>query len=499
MAKTNTLSILIIGGSHGPLLEQIREAFPGVTVEAIAGNDLQLRLQSTTPRVALCDLTDGDLTLDSVSKILRELQPAVRLIALASPEATADPVQVMSRGARDVVSAKDHLHLRLVLARELGVFNQWCERNAQELRARAEREPAAYLNGEELEWSNEAFARLLERSAPAQIQRRAFWLCIDGDDHHPLRRALRACAGPPSAPQQLSVRVVTPDGKRLPLSLQLSAERLGGRLLIKLSGVRKDDATTTATGTGQLNVVTLKRLRAAIAGGNLAMAVQPISGLAAAVTDQASKLDVLIRIKDGAGELAAADFMREASAAGLLKALDHWVVVNACSLSARNPAFRESLFFLRISRQALQDAATLKIVRDAISNYGMKASQLSFEVPETEFAALPREEAMAVFALRKLGCRFTISQFGTRPDSLTLLQRLPMDFVKLDAALTAEASTSEAQRNLLKEVVARASARNIGTISTRVSDATTLAALWKLGIHFVQGYYVQEPEIVVGH
>ena len=35
------------------------------------------------------------------------------------------------------------------------------------------------------------------------------------------------------------------------------------------------------------------------------------------------------------------------------------------------------------------------------------------------------------------------------------------------------------------------------TVAEKVQDANTMAALWQLGISFMQGHYVQEPEVVL--
>src|SRR5581483_8920519 len=158
---------------------------------------------------------------------------------------------------------------------------------------------------------------------------------------------------------------------------------------------------------GQINMAVMKRLQAAIAGNALAIAVQPITPLAEASAGDIAKLDVLARVKDADGELAAAEFMREASAAGLLRPLDHFVIGNACVHYARNARAGEMLMFLRLSRQSLQDRATVALVRAALAQYQVKPAHLSFEIAEAEFAGLQPEEAATLFSLKKMGCRLT--------------------------------------------------------------------------------------------
>ena len=39
--------------------------------------------------------------------------------------------------------------------------------------------------------------------------------------------------------------------------------------------------------------------------------------------------------------------------------------------------------------------------------------------------------------------------------------------------------------------------RNVQTIAERVENANTMAVLWQLGVQFIQGYFVNQPEEVV--
>ncbi|HUL18614.1 MAG TPA: EAL domain-containing protein, partial [Steroidobacteraceae bacterium] len=39
--------------------------------------------------------------------------------------------------------------------------------------------------------------------------------------------------------------------------------------------------------------------------------------------------------------------------------------------------------------------------------------------------------------------------------------------------------------------------REIETIAERVEDANTMAVLWQIGVQYIQGYFINEPEEVV--
>jgi EAL domain-containing protein (putative c-di-GMP-specific phosphodiesterase class I) len=48
----------------------------------------------------------------------------------------------------------------------------------------------------------------------------------------------------------------------------------------------------------------------------------------------------------------------------------------------------------------------------------------------------------------------------------------------------------------VRDLVDQAKGKNVGTVAERVEDANTMAVLWQLGIEFIQGYFVNEPESV---
>lgn len=505
MPQTFEIALVLVGGqkpASQALRDHLREGFPTLRLhEATSESALRELVLAHRPMVLLCDLSSA-IPLESVARVLRDLKAPSRIVALADPEAGIDIVSPMTRGARDLVTHKDPLHLQLVLARELDMLADWCEANTHLFQRRVEREPVAHFQGEEVIWATESFARLLGRTSAAQVARKAFWVCIDGDDHHALRRGLAAAAtaAPGGAPAQLPVRAVGTDGRRLKLVLSLAPERSAERTVVRVKASEADSAVAQhfSDTRGHINVEMLKRLRTAISGNRLALAVQPISVLAGPDRGEERKLDVLIRIKDDNGELTAADFLREARAAGLLKPLDHWVVRNACAVYARNAGKRDVLFFLRLSRQTLQDPLTLTVVREAIAQYKANPANLSFELTEAEYNALQDDEHKILLALKGDGCRLTLSQFGNQKNSLETLRTLPLDFIKLDLKITADVARSDAAREQLRQILDLAATRQVGTISTRVSDAMSLAELWRMGVNFVQGYYVHEPEIVVG-
>jgi EAL domain-containing protein (putative c-di-GMP-specific phosphodiesterase class I) len=78
-----------------------------------------------------------------------------------------------------------------------------------------------------------------------------------------------------------------------------------------------------------------------------------------------------------------------------------------------------------------------------------------------------------------------------------LLESVPLDFVKIDGTIIQGLSADPQLQMKVRGLVEAARRRNIHTIGERVEDANTMAVLWQLGVQYIQGYFVNEPEEVV--
>jgi len=58
-------------------------------------------------------------------------------------------------------------------------------------------------------------------------------------------------------------------------------------------------------------------------------------------------------------------------------------------------------------------------------------------------------------------------------------------------------TTDTAMQESVRRLAAAAIQRDIVTIAERVENANAMAVLFQLGVHFMQGHYVHEPEVVL--
>jgi EAL domain-containing protein (putative c-di-GMP-specific phosphodiesterase class I) len=100
-------------------------------------------------------------------------------------------------------------------------------------------------------------------------------------------------------------------------------------------------------------------------------------------------------------------------------------------------------------------------------------------------------------ALRERGFRFALESFGAGRDSQGLIESLPLDFVKIDGSIIQSLAGDAQLQQRVRALVELTSRREIQTIAERVEDANTMAILWQIGVPYIQGYFVNEPEQVV--
>ena len=99
-------------------------------------------------------------------------------------------------------------------------------------------------------------------------------------------------------------------------------------------------------------------------------------------------------------------------------------------------------------------------------------------------------------ALEQLGVGLAIEHFGIGTHSSALLEQLPARFVKFHASYTRNFSDPATQRKMA-DLLSITRRRDIRTIASHVEDANVMARMWQLGINYIQGYHVQEPEAVL--
>jgi len=238
--------------------------------------------------------------------------------------------------------------------------------------------------------------------------------------------------------------------------------------------------------------VWVKHIKAALMENRFRLVQQPIASLQG---DDPGMFDVLVRMIDQQGkEVLPSEFMAAAGRNDLLKNIDRWVVGASLSFAAQK---KPECLFVRLSRETARDSGFIEWLDNHLRTSRAEPARLCFQVTEEGAAShVPEVKALAA-VLRERRFRFALEGFGSGRDSMGLLESLPLDFVKIDGTITQGLAADQQLQLRVRLLVDAARKRGIQTIGERVEDANTMAVLWQLGVQYIQGYFVNEPEEVV--
>jgi len=212
--------------------------------------------------------------------------------------------------------------------------------------------------------------------------------------------------------------------------------------------------------------------------------------------DPAESYEVLLRLQgEEPGKSSVGELLRGAVACGKAQAIDHWVVRHAiAALGEHRKTGAQTSFFINLTDAALRDETLALLVLQEIKGTGLKADSLVFEITESALADSPRDAAAFIASLRKLGCRFCVDDFGDRLSAFPEIQKLPIEFLKLNGRLIANLTNDPVAQTVVQALFQVAKTMQKRIIAKFVEDAESLALLWNYGADYVQGNYFQPPD-----
>jgi EAL domain-containing protein (putative c-di-GMP-specific phosphodiesterase class I) len=251
----------------------------------------------------------------------------------------------------------------------------------------------------------------------------------------------------------------------------------------------KADADTRVQSYDQ---VWVKHIKAALMENRFRLVQQPVASLQG---DDPGMFDVLVRMVDPQGkEVLPSEFMAAAERNDLLKNIDRWVVGASLSFAAQR---KPGCLFVRLSRETAKDATFVDWLDNHVRASRADPQRLCFQVTEQAASAYITQIQALAAALRKRGFRFALEGFGSGRAPESMLESIPLDFVKIDGAIVQGLTGDTQLQQRVRALVEAATKRHIQTIAERVEDANTMAVLWQIGVQYIQGYFVNEPEQVV--
>jgi diguanylate cyclase (GGDEF)-like protein len=233
-------------------------------------------------------------------------------------------------------------------------------------------------------------------------------------------------------------------------------------------------------------------LRAGFEAGQLYVAYQPIVELG---TRRVTGAEALLRWQHPQrGAVSPAEFIPLAEATGLICELGAFVLERACRTAAAWEHPAAASIAVNVSGPELLQPSYVAQVAKVLAVTGLPAERLVLEVTETSIGADADMSMRTLRALRKMGIRIAVDDFGVGYSSLSRLDRLPVDILKLDQSFIASIPENGDEAPLIAAVAALASAVGLDTIAEGIEQPYQAALLTKYGFTEGQGYLFGRPQ-----
>jgi diguanylate cyclase (GGDEF)-like protein/PAS domain S-box-containing protein len=244
----------------------------------------------------------------------------------------------------------------------------------------------------------------------------------------------------------------------------------------------------------------VSRITSAVEDNRFELFYQPIIGIGSNAVGARGHYELLLRMRGDHGKIVGPDqFIPAAERYNLMSMLDRWVIRETLSqLADRNHDSEQARFTLAInlSGTSLSEDRFLEFVIDELKRQRLPQGAICFEITET--AAISNLARVIHFmqTLRKLGCKFSLDDFGSGLSSFTYLKNLPVDYLKIDGQFIRNVAEDSVDESMVRAISQVGRAMGIATIAERVESKKVLDKLGDLGIEFAQGFFIARPTSV---
>ncbi|WP_109513304.1 putative bifunctional diguanylate cyclase/phosphodiesterase [Pseudomonas ovata] len=207
--------------------------------------------------------------------------------------------------------------------------------------------------------------------------------------------------------------------------------------------------------------------------------------------------EVLLRWdRPGHGVQSPAEFIPLAEETGLIHEIGLMVLELACrhlKAWSQLPGADHLMLSVNVSPLQLASPGFVEDVRAILTRVGAPSNRLRLEMTESTLASDLQLIASKMKALRQEGISWSLDDFGTGFSSLSLLQALPLDELKIDQSFVSNLENDASKRELVRKIIEMAGVLGVATIAEGVETPAQRDCLAEMGCVAFQGYLFGRP------
>ena len=231
-----------------------------------------------------------------------------------------------------------------------------------------------------------------------------------------------------------------------------------------------------------------EKLRHAIENGEFSVYYQPIMN---SDNQKISSVEALLRWNCDGKNIPPTRFIPLAERTGLMPQIGTWVLNRAC-IDASQWSFSQPISLsVNVSISQLLDDNFVKALDNVLNTSAIPPASLSLEITESVFANNEEMVVSQIKAIKERGVKISIDDFGTGFSSLSRLQSMPCDFIKIDRSFVQ--NTSEGNDTIIRATLLIAREFGCKTIAEGIETLEQMHHIKSLGVDYFQGFYYSKP------
>jgi diguanylate cyclase (GGDEF)-like protein/PAS domain S-box-containing protein len=213
-------------------------------------------------------------------------------------------------------------------------------------------------------------------------------------------------------------------------------------------------------------------------------------------TGAASSMEALVRwVHPSRGLVEPLEFIPLAEETGLILGLGELVIEKVCCQLERWAHEGKKLLpvSINVSPRQFIEANIAEILLGSLLRHHIDPALIEIELKESPLMENDSDAANKLAAIRGMGVKLLLDDFGTGNSSLSQLQCLEFDMLKVDRALTAAMETTEKGKVFYKALITMAHALGMRIVAEGIEDEQQMEILKSLCCDELQGFYISRP------
>jgi diguanylate cyclase len=149
---------------------------------------------------------------------------------------------------------------------------------------------------------------------------------------------------------------------------------------------------------------------------------------------------------------------------------------------------------VNVSPRQLADPNFVDTVRDVVGKSGIDPADLCLEVTESALFSDPDTALLRLTALRQIGVRLAIDDFGIGFSSLWHLRQVPeVDLLKIDRAFISDIGSNHKDSAIVGAVIVLAGSLGMDIVAEGIETEEQADELRAMGADYGQGWWFGRP------